>query len=287
MRKYLLYVLVSCVSCELSADYCQPFPLYDGTSYKLKSKQVAEYLEPLTLIYGHKMYPERKKTSKLPPLDYARHHVEEEIVKKSEIIVYDIEHWPIRGFYKKPWKRQVNLNKYDEIMESIRLWFPDKKVGYFGLFPLNDYEGIAGDSSSQRYKWWLEDNDATQYLSKYSDIIFPSFYTYNTDFNEWVVVAEKKLKVAKKMNPDKQILAFLWPQYSDRVPTPKSLRNKFMPEGQWLKQLYFMQGRVDGVVIWGGFDLENSRHFHWNNKAAWWKTTKQFIKNIRNMQCSE
>ena len=39
---------------------------------------------------------------------------------------------------------------------------------------------------------------------------------------------------------------------------------------------------ADGVVIWGGWDLDKNKPAQWNDNAEWWIETKQFINQLNN-----
>ncbi len=277
MLKVLITMLTLGAAAALCNAKCINSKVYDGTIYLDKSSIIKDYLNPITIIYGHKLYPNNKWSSSLPPYGYAKKHVAANLVPESELIVYDIEHWPIRGLYSKPEIRLSNINKYLTIAKELRQW-SDKKISLFGLFPVDDFEGLLQGRKSQRYRWWEEDNIATKDLVHQLDFFSPSLYTYSSDHAQWERVADIMIKRSRLFSTKKPVFVFIWPQYFDHHPTPRNLQTKFIPPAQWLNQLEYLYDKVDGIIIWGGWDFKRKRHDTWDSTARWWIDTKSFLK---------
>ena len=37
---------------------------------------------------------------------------------------------------------------------------------------------------------------------------------------------------------------------------------------------------ADGIVLWGGYDLQNDHPRDWDETAPWWQVTKMFMSRV-------
>ena len=73
---------------------------------------------------------------------------------------------------------------------------------------------------------------------------------------------------------------FVWPQYHN---SNKRLGYQYIDGTFWSLQLRTLYAHADGLVLWGGWDFTNNRKAPWDEHAAWWQATKQFLANTHNL----
>jgi Hyaluronidase. len=125
------------------------------------------------------------------------------------------------------------------------------------------------------------ENDRIISLAQTVDVFYPSLYTFYTDKAGWVEYATAQISEARRLANGKPVFAFLWPQYHN---SNRLLKCQFLPADYWQLQLETVSKLADGVVIWGGWDVCNSKGkaLQWNDNAKWWQVTKAFIKKLKN-----
>lgn len=257
---------------------CNPMPLYDGTQYLGKSSEVRKILEPISIVYGHKMYPNDKKTMDLPPETFMIKAVDKALRVNRSLLVVDLEHWPIRGLNKAPLQRSKYVAQYTALLKSLKSKYPETTMGLFGVGPVTDYVGTIDVIESYRHQNWEEDNASTTSIIEESDVLFPELYTYNNDIEAWKLFAQRSIEKSKSLSSSKKRYVFIWPQYYGHTPAPAHLALKYIPEEHWAIQLNFLVGKVDGAIIWGGWDFENKTQTKWNEDAGWWRATIDFCQ---------
>lgn len=159
-------------------------------------------------------------------------------------------------------------------------WFkeaaPLLDVGYYGAPPLRDYWKSLSNPGSREWASFAAANDQLNPLADAVDILFPSAYTFYTDRGGWVRYAYAQIAEARRLSKGKPVYVFIMPQYHDSNP---SIKGAYLPIDFWRLQLQMAKTYADGVVIWGGWG-SNSRPANWDNNAAWWSVTKEFMKNV-------
>jgi hypothetical protein len=151
-----------------------------------------------------------------------------------------------------------------------------RKSGYRGplslyaMLPKRDYWRALSAPDSASYKQWQSENDALRpYVAKVA-AIYPSLYTFYSDQDKWVTYATANMAEGRRIAPSKKMYPYLWPEYH-------SAAGGELSADYWLKELRLVRDHADGAVIWGGWDFANKRPQTWNNNAAWWKATQEFI----------
>jgi hypothetical protein len=252
-------------------DAAKPFLVFDGTSYHGKPDMAQYGLTPINILYvsrfGETWYKGPAK-DQLPDEKTVR-RVAQEAAAQGNLAVIDIEHWVLRG---DDTTVAQNVDKYLRVAEWFHQEVPSLKVGYFGILPVAAYGWALKGSASLEYKQWQAENDRLRLLANSMDAIFPSIYTYYPDQQAWVQFAIENIKEARRYG--KPVYVFLWPQYTD---TAKQHALEFIPADYWRLQLETVRQYADGLVIWGGWG--DNRPANWDENAAWWKITKEFMKS--------
>ncbi len=255
-----------------------PFVVFDGTLYAGKPDLSVHGIQPTTIAYtsqiGGKIgYQWWKQAERLPDKEIVQQIARQAQTKPNPVVV-DIEHWPLAG---DPKQVQRSLEKYLTVLQWFKEAAPELAVGYYGAPPLNDYWKSLKSPMSKEWASFARQNDQLRPLSGAVDIIFPSLYTFYTDRGGWVRYAYAQIAEARRNSNGKPVYVFLWPQYHDSNP---SLKGAFLPPDFWKLQLHMAKHYADGIVIWGGWDFKSNRPAEWDNNAAWWKVTKDFMKIV-------
>lgn len=155
----------------------------------------------------------------------------------------------------------------------IGSWFKTaagkRPVGYYGLAPLADY-WRAIDIPAGGVRDWQRDNDRAAPINAKLDYIFPSLYTHYRDEAGWVRQAKAMVCEARRIS-GKPVYAFIWPEFH-----PSTVdAGREVPGEYWRLQLQTLHDVADGVVIWGGYDIQRDRQRPWDDDSAWWRVTRE------------
>lgn len=251
----------------------KPFLVFDGTLYSNKPDLSAYGILPITIAAAGKFGPDWHKQAdhRLPDLQTVQ-TVAREAQQKGHGVVLDIEHWPLTG---APDSVRDSVTKYMTVLQWFRAAAPGLSVGYYGAPPLHDYWRAIKDTSSQEHRSWMGENDQLRSLAGAVDVLFPSLYTYYPDKAGWEKYAIAQIEEARRYGGGKPVYVFLWPQYHESNLT---LGGRYLPADYWLVELETAKQYADGIVIWGGWGSDN-RPVKWDENAAWWKITKEFMKS--------
>jgi len=169
-----------------------------------------------------------------------------------------------------------SVRKLNEIAAAFRHALPGRRIGHYGAIPIRDYwRAIKLDRSNAGFRAWQEENNQLAGLEQQVDLLFPSLYTFYDDREGWQRYAIAQICEARRIS-NKPVIAFLWPEYHD---SNQRVRDRFLPGDYWQLQLETAYRYADGVVIWGGYDLQNRRPRDWDDNAEWWKRTKMFLQD--------
>lgn len=254
------------------------FPVFDATLYSKKPDLSAYGISPITVVYAQQFGPQWFKQIDLLPSSESVTSVAREAKLKGGPVVIDIEHWPLKG---SPGIVQESLRKYMTVLQWFRGTAPDTSPGYYGAPPIRDYWRAIKSGASQEYLSWQDDNDKIRPLADAVDIFYPSLYTFYPDQEGWKKYAIAQIEEARRYGAGKSIYVFLWPQYHE---SNRILGGRYLPEDYWQLELETAKQYADGIVIWGGWDLKSNRPSRWDENAAWWKVTKEFMKRSQSSQ---
>lgn len=252
----------------------KPFMVFDGTLYTGKPDLSLHGIRPVSIAYTSHFGTYWYKNSNNLPDKNAVQQVAREAQAKNSPIVIDIEHWPLDG---DPNRVRSSLSKYMTVLQWFKEAAPGSAVGYYGAPPLRDYWKSLKSPTSKEWASFARENDQLRPLAGSVDILFPSLYTFYTDRGGWVRYAYAQIAEARRYSNGKPVYVFLWPQYHESNP---SLKGAYLPADFWRLQLQMARQYADGIVIWGGWDLKSNRPAKWDDNAAWWKVTKDFMKKV-------
>jgi hypothetical protein len=242
-------------------------PIFDTTKYLNKSKSNEAFFPPMTILYENKLLPHG---SDFIDTEYLR-GLALSLPKSSIPYILDIESWKC-GKDVDDLTASTSIDKYILVIDTMKKVRPDLKFGYFGIIPVKApiVETMLSERSMQEWKYALARMDR---LILHVDIICPEGYTYFNNQEAWTRYMNLIIKEAKTYG--KPIYPFLWPEFMSSTP----LKGKFIPSDFWRYQLDFVYKKCDGVIIWGGRDFTVSPTVsrEWNESAAWWIETKNFI----------
>jgi len=250
----------------------KPFVVFDGTLYAGKPDLSIHGIRPVSIAYTSQFGVHWYKNPDTLPDKNVVQKVAQEAHAKNAPVIIDIEHWPLEGDLSKV---RASLSKYMTVLQWFKDAAPGLAVGYYGAPPLRDYWKSLRSPMSKEWASFARENDQLRPLAGAVDIIFPSLYTFYTDRGGWVRYAYAQIAEARRAANGKPVYVFLWPQYHDSNP---SLKGAFLPADFWRLQLQMAKQYADGIVIWGGWGAKGP--MNWDNNAAWWKVTTDFMKKV-------
>jgi hypothetical protein len=191
--------------------------------------------------------------------------------RDDEPMVIDIEHLPISS--KNP-SSAANVDALIQIVDAFRSVDPGKKLGYYAIIPQADYWRALDIPVGARAQW-QRDNDLAQRLEPHVDLIFPSIYTFYDDRVGWVKRAETAVCEARRLSK-KPVIVFLWPEYHESA----TKAGEYISPDYWELQLRTIHRVADGVIIFGGYDIQAKKVRKWDD-PAWWSVTRKLLDEWR------
>jgi hypothetical protein len=182
----------------------------------------------------------------------------------------DIEAWRV---YDIP-DRQIdeNIAKLGRVADIVRETAPKLQFGFYAVLPENVYWPLVDGTPDQLLRW-RESARRTEVLARKVDFIMPSLYTFydsESDRAGWAKWARIVLTEARRYG--KPVYPFIWPQFHN---SNEKLGGHPVPGDYWRMELEIVRQYADGVVIWGGDSTD------WDENAAWWQQTKQFLATLK------
>lgn len=252
------------------------FMVFDGTLYADKPDLSVHGIRPVSIAYTGQFGVHWYKNSDILPEKIVVQKIAQEAQEKNAPVVIDIEHWPLVG---DPNEVRASLSKYMTVLQWFKEAAPGLPVGYYGAPPIRDYWKSLKSPMSKEWASFARENDQLRPLAGAVDIIFPSLYTFYTDRGAWVRYAYAEIAEARRSANGKPVYVFLMPQYHE---SNASLKGSYLPIDFWRLQLQMAKQYSDGIVIWGGWG--GSAPVKWDENAAWWKVTKEFMKKYPPVQ---
>lgn len=250
----------------------KPFMVFDGTLYTGKPNLAVYGIRPIAIAYTGQFGAQWYKNPDSLPDKSIVERVAGEAKAKNIPVVIDIEHWPLDSASNQV---GASLSKYMTVLQWFKDAAPGLAVGYYGAPPLRDYWKSLKSPTSTEWASFARENDALRPLAGAVDLLFPSLYTFYTDRGGWVRYAYAQIAEARRYANGKPVYVFLWPQYHESNP---SLKGAYLPADFWRLELQMARQYADGIVIWGGWS--GNGPVKWDDKAAWWKVTKEFMQKV-------
>ena len=190
----------------------------------------------------------------------------------TPIATLDIEVWP----YYPTSTMNRSITWYKNVVDSFKKINPTTQIGYYGVVPNVAYQWSKIDpvNNPSGYSSWDNINKAYAPVANKVDIIFPSFYAYDTDTSAWRKMVDSTVSAVKRYyGATKPIYAYIWPQYHDG----SAYNLQFIDTVSWKFQLKILKSRTNGCVIWTSNKDANGNIINWNENMPWWLATKSFM----------
>ncbi len=129
-------------------------------------------------------------------------------------IAIDIE-WP--GLHARDAATAGQIRALASIAAQFKTAAAGHPIGYYGVFPLDDY-WRAIDIPAGSVAEWQRDDDGAAPINAHVDVTFPSLYTYYRDRAGWVRQAHALVCEARRISGGKPVYAFVWPEYHEFQP---------------------------------------------------------------------
>lgn len=270
------------------------FRIFDCTYFRNKPDLARYGIEKLYITGGSFMWRADQPQGgydMTTPNEKATRNVARNVANLGQVLVIDIEHWPVDIRRAPEADCQASIRKLTQIIGWVRSERPNIKIGIYGFGPLRDYWTpvlylVALEKPNERwfqsrlpeftqkYHQWQQANDFLKPLMDKVDYIFPSLYTFYDEPSNWVLYAKSNIQEARRYG--KPVIPFLWMDYHDS--TAKA-GQRLSPDF-WRLQLQTIRQSADGMVIWGGIQYSKNakpQEQQWNENDPWWVETKAFL----------
>lgn len=244
------------------------FNTYDATLFSNKPDTTQYGLKGIILAYSQIFANGNYST----PNEAATRAFARSVANLGKPVVFDIENWPVDIRTATTAQVNASITKLTQIVDWMHSEAPNVKVGFYGIMPLRDYWTpvlYASYSASNptyaqqvwlpKYQAWQAANDKLKPLAAKVDFIVPSLYTFYDDQSAWETYAAANIAEARRYG--KPVSPFLMMYYHDSNAT---LGSQPLPTDAWQQEIDLTRANSDGVVIWGGWQVQ------WDPNAGWW-----------------
>lgn len=266
---WLLKIVFILTLLTLKAEKVKSFTFYNEMRFQNQPDLSVYGFKEIRVVYVNEMWPP-KSSKEEPDTDYISKRIIDKYIA-GEILCIDIEHWPLDIRTNKDSEVNKSINKYIKVINTFKKNLTDSYFGVYSMFPIRDYRTPTTEKGVNE---WRLANKKLSIISKNVDYIFPSLYTFYKDKEGWKKYALENINEAKKYG--KPVIPFIWPQYH---PSNRLRKLDFIDADFWKMQLDFIYEHAEGLVIWsprGEFRSD------WDENAAWWKITKEFLEDKKN-----
>jgi hypothetical protein len=236
-----------------ATDPSASFVVYDNLFYRGKPSTARAGLIASNILYENRIWPDKQDVGKLPDREAFQALVHAVSVNPGPLVI-DIESLPLRASL-------AEARRNEEILAQLADWAkqaaPGRPVGFYGTNTLSNVPAASLGLAKE--------------LATHVDAFFPPMYTFDDDRSAWETRAKATAMEARTLDPHKPIYFYLWPQYHDG--TPKAFQ--FIDAEYWQTQLIASHREANGVVLW------SPSRYEWNDQTGWWRSTVEFIRNIR------
>ncbi|HEV2815918.1 MAG TPA: hypothetical protein VGW40_01650 [Allosphingosinicella sp.] len=266
-------LLAGSVSTAAQAQSCsrpapRPFRIFDATAYVGRPDWSRYGIEPIHIV-DRGLWPEGAGRSGPPDPALVRRYVES-LPRDNAPIVLDIEHYDLTGSDEAA---RVALTDLRRLAATFRAIAPDRQIGFYGIIPIPAFAPAVAGPGSPPHRAWQRQNDRLRSLQGSVTMLFPSAYTDHPDPASWAAAAAGQICEARRLS-SKPVYVFIWPEFHEASP----LRGQYLDAEFWRLQLETAYRLADGVVIFGGYDLQAGRPRNWNPRAPWYAPTLAFIR---------
>lgn len=254
---------------NISSGGSRPFVVYDGLGYQGQPDLSSLGMVKVPII--DRGIGERNAQQEIQPEQTLVAQRVAAMPDNNSPIVLDFEGYPLTGDATTV---NASISKMKTLVTMFRNAAPHRPLGFYGVPPLRDYwSAITQNPQNPKFHAWQQANNQLAALEQQVDVLLPSLYTFYDDPAGWQKASIAQICEARRISK-KPVIAFLWPEYHD---SNQKLRGQFLPPQDWQAELEAMWRYADGIVIWGGWDLQNHHPRLWDEQAPWWQQTKAFL----------
>lgn len=170
----------------------------------------------------------------------------------------------------------IAVRRLVEVEDAFRTAAPGRRFGFYSTLPGRDYWRAIRGAGTAEYRAWQTENNRLAALERHTDLLFPSLYTFYANPAGWQAYARAQICEARRLS-SKPVYVFLWFEYH---PSAREA-GQFLPARFWRLQLETARRYADGVVIWGGYNLQARGPRTWDANAPWWRETLAFMARRR------
>ncbi len=247
------------------------FVVYDGLLYRNKPDLSALGIERVSII-DRGIWPPADPNMTPDPGRVAK--VAGTFPDNDTPVVLDFERFPLTGSDATV---HDSVTRLRGILAAFRKQRPQRRYGFYGALPIGDYwRAVRLDPTDAKFKSWQADNDRLNSLEADVDVLLPSLYTFYEDPEGWRNYAIAQICEARRISK-RPVIVFLWPEFHD---SNHRVRDRFLAPDFWQMELDIARRYADGIVLWGGYDLQNDRPRDWDETAPWWQVTKMFMSRV-------
>jgi hypothetical protein len=277
VRKFWSLLLTGLVAGSVSvgahAQSCprptpRPFRIFDATAYLGKPDLTRYGIEPIHII-DRGLWPDGANQAGPPDPVRVRRYLEG-LPRDNAPVVLDIEHWNLTGTDQEAGVARADLTR---LAAAFRTIAPGRRIGFYGIVPIPDLARSLAGPGSPPYRAWQRHNDRMRRVQDSVDALFPPAYTNDRDQDAWVAFAAGQICEARRLSA-KPVYVFLWPEFHEG----SRWKGQYIDGDFWRLQLETAYRLADGVVIFGGYDVQANRPRAWDPQAPWYAPTLAFIR---------
>lgn len=283
-RVLLLGALGACVALGLSLHECygaKSFVIYDATLFTHKPDLRTSGMIPIHIAYEPHLFDEwiraKRSPADMPTDRRLRDQADQSRQIGSVYTIIDIEAWGVNNSQRYGMEVADSIRKLSQVVSRYRALAPDQKIGLFGALPVTGgYERFNPKKDLDKYLSMQRDNTNVATLFALVDAVFPIGYTFTAQPEEWRASIELQISESRRIRPGVPIFLFLWPRYADYGPIEEALKFRPLERSYWRYQLEAAYELADGIVVWGGWGVDNKPE-RWDPDASWWQELNEFL----------
>ena len=276
-----LAVALLCGGCASDVPV-KEFVMYDCLGYPGKPDLSSDGLSKIKLIYEFRLLTDGKID-----MNKINACIAEADQAGIKAISTDIESW----YWDENYSAASLKDSLSLVFDAFRKGIESVSIGNYGV-PLGTLniaryvEEMAGKTEEEILAALTENNNRLA-AGEVSDVLYPCFYCYGPDMDQWIEDLKITVDYIKKYYPQKKIVGYIWPQYYDWKTSPYYMQ--FIAEEKFLQMLEATYEHLDGVVIWAhGRDADNKTKVNWEDDRvqAIYRAIKTFAgrHNLSNQQ---
>ncbi len=277
------------------------FKIYSTLNYKGQPDLSPLGMTRLPVVYEQTFYPE------LPlPADWKNRAVPTDAginaaLSQSDVVASDGMLWidiELQNQPQFPWAHDEKVRDTLEIFartaQAIKR-HTDRPIGFYGIAPNGSILSAGRQQESLKnadgrfthsFEEWKSHNDYLLPFIEHVDFLSPRCYVTYSHFPEyhfdaWLAIAEE----SKRLAPNKPCYAVISPRVGDPGSRPPTFRK--LTTEELLRILRFMRANFDGVIFWGGYDLNNEEidgdiQLTWDDSLPFIAAVETFVAELAN-----